>query len=243
MAAPRSPALRGAAAAALRLGRNVEATALVLSSLVVIALWALAELADEVLEGATRDLDRDLLLLLRVPGDLSDPVGPPVLEEIMRDLTALGGIAALTLATVTVAVFFLLTRRYGQMAFVLVTIGGGILLSGLAKDLFDRPRPDLVPHGSLVHTASFPSGHAMMAAGAYLGLGALVARLQPTRRMKAYVMGVAVTITLAVGTSRVYLGVHWPTDVAAGWLAGAAWALLCLIAARALAARRRAATP
>ena len=225
-------------AVALRLGRNVEVTALLLSSLVVAALWALAELADEVFEGATRDLDRDLLLLLREPEDRSDPIGPPVLEEIMRDLTALGGIAALTLATVTVAVFLLLTRRYGQMAFVLFTIGGGILLSGIAKDLFDRPRPDLVPYGSLVRTASFPSGHSMMAAVAYLGLGALVARLQPSRRMKAYVMGVAVTITLAVGTSRVYLGVHWPTDVAAGWLAGAAWAILCLIAARALSSRR-----
>ena len=217
--------------------QNVELTTLALLSLSVIALWTLAELADEVVEGTTRDLDRDILLLLRTPGDLSDPIGPWWVEEMGRDLTALGGVAVLVLTTVVVSLFFLLRGRFSTTLYVLVTVGGGIVISSLAKEFFDRPRPDLVPHGSLVHTASFPSGHSMMAAVTYLTLGALIARAQMHRGMKIYTLTVAVLLTLLVGVSRVYMGVHWPTDVAAGWLAGGGWALLCLIVARSLADR------
>jgi undecaprenyl-diphosphatase len=109
---------------------------------------------------------------------------------------------------------------------VAATIASGIALSFALKAGFDRPRPDLVPHGSVVYTASFPSGHSMMAALVYLTLGALLARLQPERRLKIYILLLAVLVTLAVGISRVYLGVHWPPDVLAGWAAGAAWAIM-----------------
>lgn len=212
-------------------------TTLALLSVTIAAAWVLAELTEEVVEGSTRSLDRDILLLLRTPGDLSDPIGPWWVEEIGRDLTALGGVAVLVLTTVVVSGFFLLQRRWSTTMYILATVGGGILISGIAKDFFDRARPDLVPHGSLVHTASFPSGHSMMAAVAYLTLGALVARVQPRMTLKVYTLSVAVLLTLLVGVSRVYMGVHWPTDVAAGWLAGGAWAMVCLIAARALARR------
>ena len=100
-----------------------------------------------------------------------------------------------------------------------------------AKEVFDRPRPDLVPHGAIVSTASFPSGHSMMAAVTYLTLGVLIARGLSDRRLKIYVLSLAVTMTLLVGVSRVYLGVHWPTDVLAGWLAGSGWAVACLLGA------------
>jgi undecaprenyl-diphosphatase len=217
--------------------RNVELSTLAVLALAVAALWAFAELADEVVEGATRGLDRDLLLLLRTEGDLSDPIGPWWIEEMGRDLTALGGVAILSLTTLLAGGFFLMRRQWGSTLYLWAAIGGGILISSLAKEVFDRPRPELVPHGSIVHTASFPSGHSMMAAVAFLTLGALVARVLARRRLKAYVLSVAVLLTILVGVSRVYMGVHWPTDVLAGWLAGTGWAVLCLLAARWLAAR------
>ncbi|MCX8226776.1 MAG: phosphatase PAP2 family protein [Sulfitobacter sp.] len=215
--------------------RHVEITFLTLLSIIFAAVWALVELSEEVIEGSTRNLDSQILLLLRTPGDLSDPIGPMWLEEMGRDFTALGGVGVLTLTTLVVSVFFLLLQRWKSTIYILVAVGGGILISGVAKEFFDRPRPDLVPHGSIVHTASFPSGHSMMAAVAYLSLGVLIARVQPRRVLKVYVMMVAVILTILVGVSRVYLGVHWPTDVAAGWLAGGAWAMICLIVARSLA--------
>jgi undecaprenyl-diphosphatase len=219
------------------LRRNVEIGGLLLLCLIVAAVWGLAELTDEVLEGATRSLDRDILLALRTPGDLSDPVGSPYVEEMARDLTALGGTVVITGATLLAAGFFLMRGSLGSMLYLLVATGGGIAISSIGKEFFDRPRPDLVPHGSLVYTASFPSGHSMMAAVAYLTLGVLIARVLPQRRQKVYVLSIAVILTLLVGVSRVYLGVHWPTDVAAGWLAGAAWAVLCVLVARVLSRR------
>jgi undecaprenyl-diphosphatase len=115
---------------------------------------------------------------------------------------------------------------------VVIAVGGGTLLSFLLKGGFDRPRPELVPHGSYVYTASFPSGHSMMSAVVYLTLGALLVRIHPKRRTKAYILTIAVITTLAVGVSRVYMGVHWPSDVLGGWTLGAAWALLCWLVAR-----------
>lgn len=216
--------------------RNVELSSLFVFAIVVAGVWALAELADEVIEGSTRNLDRDILLLLRA-GTVDDPVGPDWVHEVMRDLTALGGIAVLTLTTVAVIGYFALQRKYASMLYVIVTVGGGLLVSSAAKEAFDRPRPDLVPYGSLVHTASFPSGHSMMAAVAYLTLGVLVARTLSRTRLKVYVLMLAVIATLLVGISRVYLGVHWPTDVVAGWLAGVVWASVCMLGARYLARR------
>jgi undecaprenyl-diphosphatase len=216
---------------------NVEIGTLLVLALAITGIWAFAELADEVVEGATRNLDRDLLLLLRTRGDPDDPIGPDWVEEIMRDFTAMGGIAVLTLATLAVAGFFLLQRKRASMLYLLVAVGGGLLLSTLAKNLFDRPRPDLVPYGSAVHTASFPSGHSMLAAVIYLTLGVLVARTLLQRRLKVYVLLLSTLVVILVGVSRVYLGVHWPTDVLAGWLAGVAWACLCMLGARWLARR------
>ncbi|QDC10429.1 phosphatase PAP2 family protein [Oceanicola sp. D3] len=217
--------------------RNVELRTLVVLALVVGGLWAFGELADEVLEGETRSLDETILLALRTPGDLADPIGPGWVEVMGRDLTALGGALVLSLFTAAVAGFFVIRRSWGMVAFLIASVGGGILLSHGAKLLFDRPRPDLVPHGVEVITSSFPSGHSMMAAVTYLTLGALVARVMPGRVLKAYILTLAVVMSAMVGVSRVYLGVHWPTDVLAGWLAGAAWAMACFLVARLLARR------
>lgn len=213
------------------LGRHELATLIALV-LVAAGVWGFAELADEVMKGATSSFDETVLLAMRNPQDRADPRGPKWLEEIGRDLTALGGMVMLTFVTLAVAGYLLLDGKRRAAAFVLVAIAGGLLLSLVLKGGFDRPRPDLVPHGSYVHTTSFPSGHSMMSAVTYLTLGALLARMHSRPSMKAYALLLAVLLTGAVGVSRVYLGVHWPTDVLAGWTAGATWALLCWLVAR-----------
>ena len=187
--------------------------------------WAFIELADEVVEGSTREIDRRILVSLRVAGDLSDPVGPPWLEEMVRDFSALGGVGVLVLATLATVGFLVLAKLPRAALAVLIAIGSGVLVSTALKLGFDRPRPDLVAHGALVSSASFPSGHSMMSAVVYLTLGSLIARVVREARLRIYVVAVALLLTLLVGGSRVYLGVHWPTDVLAGWLAGAAWAI------------------
>ncbi len=206
---------------------------------VAAALFGFVELAGEVMEGETTGFDRAVLLALRNPADLSDPIGPRWLEEVARDITALGSTAVLTLVTLAATGFLALSGRRGAALLVIGATGGGALLSSLLKLGFERPRPDLVPHAVAVYTASFPSGHAMLSAVTWLTLGALLMRIEPHRRVKGYVLAVAVLTTLLVGISRVYLGVHWPTDVLAGWCLGAAWALLCWLLALWLQRRGR----
>jgi len=187
-------------------------------------------LADAVADGGTRRFDEWLLLALRTPGNLSDPIGPKWFEEMMRDITALGGTAVLTLGVLAVTGFLALMHKTHAAIAVLVSVVSGMVLSQAIKWAYARPRPELVPHGMETYSASFPSGHSMMAAVVYLTLGALLARHQAQPRMKVYVLVVAVLLTVLVGMSRIYLGVHWPTDVLAGWCLGAAWAILCWFA-------------
>jgi undecaprenyl-diphosphatase len=120
---------------------------------------------------------------------------------------------------------------------VIVAVVGGQVLSTLLKYFIDRPRPDIVHHLSHVYTTSFPSGHSMMSAVVYLTLGALLARFVPQRALKLYFIGLAMFLTFLVGVSRVYMGVHWPTDVLAGWTAGLVWAIACWLVARQLQRR------
>ena len=149
----------------------------------------------------------------------------------MRDITALGGVTVTTLMTLVAAGFLVLSGKRHAALFVVVSIAGAALLSSGIKLGFERPRPDLVPHGVEVYTASFPSGHATGAAATYLTLGALLARFQSRRRLKVYLLSLAVLLTVLIGLSRLYLGVHWPSDVLAGWTLGASWALLCWLVA------------
>ena len=189
--------------------------------------WAFVAVADEVREGETHALDSRLLMALRDPQNPANPLGPSWLEESARDITGLGGYAILTIMTLAALIYLLMSGKRGAALLVFGAIVGGMLLSTALKFGFERPRPDLVPHATRVYTASFPSGHAMLSAVTYLTLGALLTRVQKARRVRAFIMGLAVAITLLVGLSRVYLGVHWPSDVLAGWSVGAAWASLC----------------
>lgn len=201
------------------------------------ALWGFTELADSVLDGDTETIDERLFLSLREADDATNPLGPGWFEETARDVTGLGGIGILTLITLIAAGFLALQRKRHTAVYLLVATGSGILMSSLLKLVFSRPRPDLVPHATNVYTSSFPSGHSMMSAVTFLTIGALLAGAQTGLRLKAYLLGVAALLTLLVGVSRVYLGVHWPTDVLAGWTAGAAWALLCWLVAEHLRSR------
>jgi undecaprenyl-diphosphatase len=182
-------------------------------------------------EDETRAFDEAVLRALRNPVDPRDPIGPWWLEAMFRDITALGGTTVLTLITLCAIGYLLIDGKRAAALLVLASVGGGTLVSTLLKDLFARPRPELVAHLVEVRSLSFPSGHAMLSAVTFLTLGALLARVQERRRLKVYLLGVACMLTLLIGASRVYLGVHWPTDVLAGWCAGAAWALLCWLAA------------
>ncbi|MGG5890047.1 phosphatase PAP2 family protein [Falsiroseomonas sp. HC035] len=220
-------------------GERMELGTVILLLLLAGSAWGFIELADAVVEGETLAIDRALLLALRSAADPADPLGPGWLVEMGRDITALGGVAVLVLLILAVSAFMALRRLWHAAGLLLAAVGSGILASTLLKAAFDRTRPDLVPHGSYVSTASFPSGHSMMAAVVYLTLGVLLARVEPDGRVKVFVLGCAVLLTLLVGVSRVYLGVHWPTDVLAGWTVGAGWALLFWLIARALQRRGR----
>jgi undecaprenyl-diphosphatase len=198
----------------------------------VVGLWVFLALADEVREGGTQSFDERILLSLRRPDNLAEPIGPPWLHEAGRDMTALGGVAFLCLLSGLVVVYLILARRPAALALVVAAVGGGLLLSLALKRFVDRPRPTVVPHLSHVDTTSFPSGHSMNSAIVYLTLGSLLARLTPSKAAKVYFVVVALLLSGLVGVSRVYMGVHYPTDVLAGWAAGLSWAVLCWLTAR-----------
>jgi undecaprenyl-diphosphatase len=204
---------------------------------VVAGVWAFVEIADEVREGDTQRLDERVLLSLRRADDRATPVGPRWLHEMGRDVTALGSTAVLFLVTVAVTLYLLFVRKLHAMLLVLGATLSGCAVNFALKALFSRPRPDVVPHLHHVTTTSFPSGHSMVSAVVYLTLGTLLAQLTGRSRLKAYFLSVALVVTLLVGLSRVYLGVHYPTDVLAGWSAGLAWALVCWLTARWLSGR------
>ena len=211
----------------LRSLRDIRLGTIFALLLVAVALWVFLEVADEVLEGETREFDESVLLAFRSPAESGDPLGPSWVEEMARDVTGLGSVIVLTFLTLASAGFLLLERKRHLAVYVVAAVATGTIGSSLLKFSFDRPRPDLVAHGHVVYTSSFPSGHSMMAALVFLTLGVLLATAQTKRIMQFYVLALAILLTVAVGVSRVYLGVHWPTDVLAGWAAGSGWAFLC----------------
>jgi undecaprenyl-diphosphatase len=229
--------IRRATAVSWRWLANREVAVLVAALGIVLGLLGFSKIAAEMLEGDLRDFDEWLLRLLRRPDNPHIPIGPLWLMEAALDITALGGRTLLLLVILSAAGYLALDRRYGAMWFVTAAAAGGGLLSTAMKLLFDRDRPDIVPHLVTVVSPSFPSGHSMLAAVIYLTLGALLARFAARRRTKVYALTIAILVTVLVGSSRVYLGVHYPTDVLAGWCAGLVWALGCWLVAKYLQSR------
>ena len=187
-------------------------------------------LADDVTEGETNHLDRAVLMALRAPGRPHQPIGPQWLDLAARDFTALGSITVLATLVLLVAGLFASLRRFREGLMLIAAGLGGIAVSQLVKDWIGRARPDLVFRAVEAANPSFPSGHAMLSAGVYLTLGALASRFSPRLRIRVFALVAAILVTLVVGLTRIFLGVHWPTDVLAGWCVGAAWALGCWLA-------------
>lgn len=214
-------------AALRRLGLH-QWTVLLALLIIFAGTWTFVELGGSVLRHGrgVNQLDRRLLLSLREPGDRSNPVGPPWFEGAVRDVTALGSTTILTFLTLASVGYLLLVGQERTALILLLAMVGGMLLSLFLKDLFARPRPDLIPMQTRLSSFSFPSGHSMMSAVGYLTLGVLLTRSVRRLAVKTYLLLLALLVTLAVGFSRVYLAVHWPSDVLAGWTAGAVWALL-----------------
>lgn len=204
---------------------------LVIAACSAFALAVFLAVADEVREGDAGRFDYAMLRVLRIPAGAAgarDALAPEWVLAVARDITALGSIPVLGLIVAAVLLFLMLARRRRTALFVLVATTSGVVTMTALKAAFNRPRPHLFPHLDFVLWTSFPSGHAMISAVVYLTLGVLLARLMPSRALRLYVFGVVVVLTGLIGISRIYLGVHWPTDVIAGWAAGAAWALGCL---------------
>jgi undecaprenyl-diphosphatase len=206
--------------------RVPEGWVLLIVLLAAAVLWGAAELRDELGEGDTLGTDRAILMAFRSASDPADPIGPRWFEELARDVTALGSFGVLMFIIAASVVFLFIAGQKSDAFVMMAATGGGIAATSLLKIFFARTRPETV-HDIYVSSFSFPSGHTMMSAVTYLTLGALFARELKRPMLKAYVMVLAVGVTLLVGISRIYLGVHWPSDVVAGWALGAAWALLC----------------
>lgn len=216
--------------------RNELGTA-ALVFVIALGTWGFVSIADEVFEGESRFIDEQILLSMRSPLDSTDPIGPSWVEETARDVTALGSVAALLIFTSAMAGYLYFSKQPWIAVFVMVAVLTGSAVSSVMKLAFDRPRPELVPHETQVYTRSFPSGHSSMSSLVYLTLGAVMARTERNRKTKVFLLSVSVFLLLIVGVSRVYLGVHWPTDVLAGWALGISWAAASWLVLRLLERR------
>jgi undecaprenyl-diphosphatase len=218
--------------------RQERAPVSMVALLTVAALIVAAVLVGySVSRGTSQTFDEQVLLTLRVPGQPTTPIGPVWLTEVARDITALGGVAVLTLLTCLATIHLLLRREWGTAALVAAAAISGTMASNVLKDMFARPRPELTAIAEY-GVGSFPSGHSTASAVVYLTLGLLLAHAAEQQRMKIFYVLTAILLTTLVGLSRLYLGVHYPTDVAAGWAIGSAWALICSLIATAIGGRK-----
>jgi len=211
-----------------------EPVVLLTTFVAIVCAWGFVELSEEIGEADSPSFDDWLLLALRDPVNSERPIGPLWLGEVARDVTALGSLTVLGIAVVLAVGFLCLCRAYRTALFLLAASILGSILCFFAKTALDRPRPEIVPHLTTVQSASFPSGHSMMSAVVYLTLAAIGAAVVEGWRLKIFLLSSAMGLAMIVGVSRVYLGVHYPSDVLAGWWLGLGWAFLCWLVARLL---------
>ena len=203
------------------------------------SVWSFLAIGNEMHEGELTGYDRWVLEVLRLPGQPHKAIGPHWLMECMRDLTALGGITVLSLVTVLSVIALVGHGRRLQALVLAICVVLAQLSSGLFKDVYERLRPSYAIYGDLPASMSFPSGHSTVATATYLILAVIVSSIETNRSMKALSFAVAAFLSILIGFSRVYLGVHWPSDVVAGWCLGAAWALVAAVTLRSIDRRLR----
>lgn len=189
-------------------------------------LLALIWFGHELVEGDGAAIDRAIMLAMRVPGHPLEPAGPAWLPSAVRDVTALGSSTVLTFIVVVAAIFLGLAGRLRTALLVVSASFLGSVMVETIRAFIARPRPLLTGQLMEVNSPSFPSGHAAISAIVYLTLATLLFPVLPDRRIRAFVLIVAMVLTISVGVSRLYLGVHWPSDVLAGWAFGGVWAML-----------------
>ncbi|KAB2788953.1 phosphatase PAP2 family protein [Brucella anthropi] len=216
----------------LTLPGRVAPLTLALVTAICAGLVVMERLTSEVLEHETHHWDEAILLGLRHADDLSLPIGPPWILHAVRDVNSLGGVTVLAIMTVLATIFLLISRRRAMALYMLVSLMGGWAISNALKFGVARPRPTIVPHLMDVYDPSFPSGHAMMSAVTYLTIAALVSQGNIRGATRAFFLATALMLTFAIGLCRIYLGVHYPTDVLAGWCVGSLWALCCYAVGR-----------
>ena len=175
-----------------------------------------AQLAEEVMEGSTQNLDEYGLRWINSHQS-------EALDHVMMEITSLGNFAVLLVMLLVVSAFLWLSKHKLSVLLLALGVGGGYLANNVLKMFFDRDRPSVFEPVAEVMTSSFPSGHAMVSTIAYLSVAYLVGRLEPTPLMRRLTWGLASLIILLVAISRMYLGVHYPSDVIGGIIAGIAW--------------------
>jgi len=189
------------------------------------AVFVLTILGRTIARGDRFAFDSAIMLAMRQDANPALPAGPVWLRQVMIDVTALGGETVLTLAVILTIGFLAASRHLLAAALVLAGTVTGSIAVALAKTLVGRERPALVDHLVEVSSASFPSGHAANSAIIYLTIALVSIQVIPHRAARWFLFGATLLLVTAIGTSRVYLGVHWPSDVLAGWSFGALWAL------------------
>ncbi|RDJ22323.1 PAP2 family protein [Bosea caraganae] len=194
----------------------------------VAAAFGFLGLAVYIASGQSFAFDRSLVLLFRVAGDPSTPVGPAWLREAMRDVSGLGSFVGLGMMTICATLtLWLCGFRHLAVGLALSVIAATLVSTGL-KIAIGRERPDIVEHSALTFTASFPSGHAFLSAVTLLSIAGFIGLASRRRDITRVCLWLAWFMIVMIGISRVYLGVHWPTDVLAGWCLGVAWSSLAV---------------
>jgi len=191
------------------------------------SLWIFVTVTDEVIESEHRAIDKRVMLAFRTPGDLARPIGPEWVKRVSLEISAMGSAPVLTIIVLLICGYLFLEKNPAAAWTILFASVSGTILNQILKNLIGRERPQIVPHLSEISNSSFPSGHSMLSAIIYLTVATLLTKTVHTRAAKIYLIGSAFVLAFLVGLTRVIIGVHYPTDVVAGWMAGTAWAIIC----------------